>query len=53
MTRVLVLLQAHLFLIEAVSSLVLLGLGRFAFLPDQYMEMLVSRDLTDACMCFT
>lgn len=53
MTRVLVLLQAHLFLIESVSSLVLLGLGCFTFLPDHYMEMLVSHDLTDTCMCFT
>ena len=33
--------QAHLFLIETVASLVLLGLGRLIFLPDHYLEMLV------------
>lgn len=33
--------QAHLFLLETVASLVLLGLGRLIFLPDHYLEMLV------------
>ena len=53
MTRAFLLLQAHLYLVEAVGSLVLLGLGRFAFLPEHYTEMLVSCNSNNAYVSLT
>lgn len=38
--------QAHLLLAETVGAATLLGLGHHTFLPDVYLDNLVSLDMT-------
>ena len=39
-------MQAHLHLAEAVGAAAMLGLGRHSFLPDFYIDILVSQSLS-------
>ena len=50
-------MQAHLHLAEAVGAAAMLGLGRHTFLPDLYIDILVSQSCTQdhllakICLC--